>query len=293
MRDTENYRTAKNYAFLILGLLFFFNILAWLVVYQLKGVHFLQVNFFNVGQGDSIFITTPQRHQILIDGGPSSIILEKLGREMPFWDRTIDLIILTHPHNDHLKGLIDVLKKYRIEKILWTGVFYDSLLFKEWQKTITKSGAQIYIAQAGQKIIGGETVFEILYPFEYFKEKEVDNLDDLSIAAKLIFKENSFLFTGDAPKETELVLVNKLGKILKSDVLKVAHHGSNKSNAEEFIKKVLPTIAVISVGKNNRYGHPHQEVLDILERYGINILRTDRDGDIKIISNGKNLIIKK
>ncbi|GAH66398.1 unnamed protein product, partial [marine sediment metagenome] len=144
---------AREVSFFILGLLIFLNILAWLAVYDLNKPQSLEVNFFDVGQGEAIFIETPSRHQILIDGGPTSIILEKLGQEMPFWDRTIDLIILTHPEHDHLAGLIEVLKRYKVENILWTGTVRDTAEYKEWQRLIgderEKEGAQIKIAQSG------------------------------------------------------------------------------------------------------------------------------------------------
>lgn len=285
---------AKEVSFFILGLLIFLNILAWLAVYDLNKPQLLEVNFFDVGQGDAIFIETPSRHQILIDGGPSSVILEKLAESLPFWDRTIDLIILTHPEHDHLAGLIEVLKRYKVENILWTGVIRDTAEYKEWQRLIRdkqeKEGAQIKIAQSGQLINFGNQsnrYMEVLYPFENLEGQEFKNSNNTSIVAKLIFGENSFLFTGDAYKSVEKKLVDKKTD-LASDVLKVGHHGSKTSNSEAFIKHISPEIAVISAGKDNPYHHPHQETLDTLEKYGIKILRTDKNGDIKIISNGES-----
>jgi len=270
-----------------LGVLFGLNILAWILVYDLKAARFLEVNFFDVGQGDAIFIETPQLHQILIDGGPTSIILEKLAKEMPFWDRTIDLIILTHPERDHIFGLIEVLKRYKVENILWTGVIRDTSEFKEWKKLIENEGAKIFIAKTGQKIKATRTVLVILYPFENLEGQELKDSNNTSIITKLIFGENSFLFTGDVYKSVERELLAKELDI-DSDILKVGHHGSKTSSLEEFIKEVSPEIAVIQVGKDNLYGHPHPESLDTLEKYGIRVLRTDENGDIKIISNGKN-----
>jgi competence protein ComEC len=283
-------KKAKNFVYSILGFLFFLNVLAWLAVYDLKGPQLLEVNFFDVGQGDAIFIEGPQRHQILIDGGPSSIILEKLAKEMPFWDRTIDLIILTHPERDHLFGLIEVLKRYKVENILWTGIIRDTPEFKEWEKLIENEGAKIFIAKSGQKI-ASEFSLDVLYPFENLEGQELKDSNNTSIVAKLIFGQNSFLFTGDAYQSAERELLTKEADI-DSDVLKVAHHGSKTSSAEEFIEKVSPEIAVISVGKDNTYGHPHQEVLETLIKYGIRILRTDEQGDIKILSDSQKLKIK-
>ena len=280
----------RNLVSLILGGLFCLNILAWIAVYEVSQPPFLEVNFFDVGQGDAIFIVTPKNHQILIDGGPNSTILEKLAKEMPFWDRSLDLIILSHPEADHLSGLIEVLKRYRVDNILWTGVVRNTSQYKEWLKLVEAKATNVFIAKEGQRLKAGSLVLDILHPFENLAGKELENSNDTSIVNRLVFGQNSFLFTGDITKSVEKELITRSDSFklatLDSDILKVAHHGSKTSLAEEFIEKVSPEIAVIQVGKDNRYGHPHQEVLETLERYGITILRTDRDGDIKIVSDG-------
>jgi len=283
----------RKFVFIILGGLLFFIFFAWSVVWDLNRPRFLEVNFFDVGQGDSAFIQTPQKQQVLIDGGPSSAVLEKLAKEMPFWDRTIDLIILTHPEKDHMSGLLDVLKRYKVENILWTGIYRDTPELKEWQRLIEEEGAKIKIAQSGQKIIFPEekTEIDVLYPFEKLEGKEMKNSNDASIISRIIFGEKSFLFTGDISKTTEKKLLTKEINI-KSDVLKIAHHGSKTSNSEDFIKEVLPEIAVISVGKKNSYGHPSQETLDTLGKYGISIFRTDINSDIKILCDSQSLKLK-
>ena len=284
----------KNFSLIILSLLLALNILAWIVVFDLSKIQPLEVVFFDVGQGDSIFIETPKKQQILIDGGPGSVILEKLGTEMPFYDNTLDLIILTHPEKDHLTGLISVLKRYKVENILWTGIIRGTSEFKEWEKAISEEKANIRIAQSGQRILwesDSHRFLEILYPFENLAGQEFEDSNKTSIVSRLVFGENSFLFTGDIRKSEEKALLEQKAN-LESDVLKVAHHGSKTSTSKEFIEKVSPEIAVISLGKENSYGHPHQEVLDILEDYGIKILRTDQNGDIKIISEGKEIKIK-
>ncbi len=285
----------KNSGYLILGILFCLNILAWLAVYDLNKPQLLEVNFFDVGQGEAILIETPKRYQILIDGGPTSVILEKLAENLPFWDRSIDLIILTHPEHDHLAGLIEVLKRYKIDHILWTGALKDTAEYKEWQRLIRDETAEIFIAKAGQKIILSKLNFdnymEVLFPFENLEGKEVENTNNTSIITRLMFGENSFLFTGDAYKSVERKLVSR-GIDLDSDVLKIGHHGSKTSTAEEFIIEVSPEIAVISAGKDNPYHHPHQETLETLEKYGIRVLRTDKNGDIKIICDSQSLRLK-
>ncbi|MDO8436177.1 MAG: ComEC/Rec2 family competence protein [bacterium] len=289
-----------KFVFGILLSLFVFNILVWSAILNLSKSRVLEVTFFDVGQGDAIFIETSKRQQILIDGGPSSVVLEKLGKEMPFWDRTIDLVVLTHPEKDHLQGLILVLKKYKVENILWTGVIRDTSEFQEWQKLIkekeAREGAKITIAKAGQKIClgicsGSYPELDVLFPFDDLENQNFKDSNDTSIILRLSYKNSAFLFTGDASKSVEKKLLEK-GIGIDSDVLKVGHHGSKTSSGENFVAEVSPEIAIISVGKDNKYGHPTQEVLDTLKNYGIKIFKTDEDGDVKIISNGTNIIRK-
>jgi len=279
----------RNFVLGIFIILLGLNILAWTGVYELSKPKVLTVDFFDVGQGDSIFIETPQRHQILIDGGPSSKVLSKLSENMPFWDRTIDLVILTHPDPDHLNGLVDVLKSYKVGLVAFNGAEGEVVAFSEFKNEIAKKHIPTVVLFSGKKIlIGNKICLNILAPFENFEGKKVKDFNSSSIVAKLVYGESKFLFTGDAPKSIEDELVEK-NINLSANVLKVGHHGSRTSTGEIFLQKISPQYAVISVGKNNSYGHPHQEVLERLEKYGIKIFRTDFNGDIKFISNG-NLI---
>jgi len=276
---------------LLFGILFLSNLLAWLVVYELNQPQLLEVSFFDVGQGDSIFIETPSGHQILIDGGPGSAVLEKLGAEMPFWDRTIDLVILTHPEHDHISGLIEVLKGYKVENVLWTGIIRETAEYREWKECLKDERAQIIIAEAGQKIKVGEIYLNILHPSENLEGQATKSVNNTSIVIRLVFGQNSFLFIGDAFKSVERKIIER-GLAINSNVLKVGHHGSKTSSAKEFIEGVFPEVAVIQAGKNNPYGHPHQETLEVLGEYDITVLRTDLDGNIKIMSNGLNYRIE-
>ncbi len=284
--------------FILVSLLFFSNIFVWQIVFGLSNHQYLEVNFFDVGQGDAIFIETPLKQQILIDGGPNSQILEKLGREMPFWDRTIDLVILTHPEKDHLFGLLEVLKRYKIKNILWTGVVRDTAEWEEWSKLIKEENANIRIAEAGEQVIlkkNSQPIFiDILYPEENLEGEISEDSNDTSIVGRLVFAKNSFLFTGDINRgaEEKLLQEREKGILLNSNVLKIAHHGSNTSSSEQFLEKVSPLIAVIPVGENS-YGHPTEELLARLNNFGIEILRTDKDGDIKFISDGNNIKVYK
>ncbi len=250
----------------------------------------LEVVFFDVGQGDSIFIETSQNHQILIDGGPGIGLTEKLEKEMAFWDKTVDLVILTHPEKDHIKGLIEVLKRYKVDNILWTGIVRRTDQYREWERILKEQEFNVVIAKAGQKIEAGDVYIDILHPFKNLEGKEIKNSNDTSIIARMVFGTNSFLFTGDITSEIETELINK-GVVLNSNILKVSHHGSKYSSDKTFLGEVAPEAAVIQTGKNP-YGHPAEEVLQKLKKFGIYVLRTDKLGNIKIFSDGNNLNLK-
>ena len=278
-----------------IAILFLLDVFAWQEVFDLAGNNNLKIDFLDVGQGDAIFIETPQLHQILIDGGPNSAILEKLQKLMPYFDRTIDLVILTHPDKDHMEGLLKVLQRYKVNYILWTGIVKSGPLYQKWLSLLSKSerqGTKIIKAKLFQEIKAGNTAIDILHPFEDLTGKEFENQDnDTSIVSHLIFGKNTFLFTADISNKVEKELVGKRVN-LKSDVLKVAHHGSKYSTFDQFLKNVKPEIAVVSVGKN-LYGHPTAETLQRLKNFGINILRTDQYGDVKMESDGKNIYMRK
>ena len=210
-------REKKN-AFLILLFLLLANIFAWRELYFLNKNSCLRVVFFDVGQGDSIFIESPYGHQILIDGGPDSSLIKKLSREIPFWDHNIDMVILTHPEKDHITGLIDVLKKYKVDNILWTGVYKNTDIFHQWEEALKeeeKEGAKVYIARTGEKILflnskGNPFPFisiEIFNPFENLYGRQVKNTNDTSIVTRLCFLKNCFFFTGDISKNIERALI--------------------------------------------------------------------------------------
>lgn len=257
---------------ILLGLVFL-NLVSWSVA-SCFSPDYLEVSFFDVGQGDAIFIETPFKHQILIDGGPDrERMMEKLSQEMPFWDRTIDLIILTHLEEDHATGLLQVLKEYEVESILWNGLGEN----EEWKSLFEQEGARIL---QGSRFSANDVVFEVLNP----PSGETENTNDSSIVLKMNYDKTSFLFTGDISSKREDETAVDI------DVLKVAHHGSKYSTSSEFLEKTSPRLAIIQVGKNS-YGHPAEEVLTRLENFDIKILRNDIDGDVKIVSDGKTLKI--
>ena len=266
-------------------------ILIWLAVFiEAKSDH-LEINFYNIGQGDAVLIEAPSNNQILIDGGPDFSILEKLGRDLPFYDRKIELVILTHPDKDHLFGLVEVLRRYKVEKILTTGILCSTAVCKEWNNLISQKDIPVKIARAGQiiKIDQGFNL-AVLYPFENLKGKEVKNDNNTSIVNRLVYGKNSFLFTGDAEIKVEKeLLASNIN--LDSDILKLSHHGSKGATSVEFLKEVSPKAAVISVGEN-RWGMPHGELLERLDENRIRVYRTDIDGDIRVVSDGVSFLIE-
>ncbi len=246
----------------------------------------LKIDILDVGQGDAILIRTPYEQNILIDGGPDNSVLEGLGESLPFYDKEIDLMILTHPHSDHVVGLVEVLKRYDVDKVIYTGVTHTTDDYLAFLKAVKEEGSEIKIIEGPQEItLGNGLELEILYPLRSFKDKKVPNLNNTSIVARLVYKDRSFLFTGDAEEELEKELIES-GQDLKADVLKAGHHGSKTSSSEAFLKVVDPELAVVSVGEDNSFGHPSELTLRRMERLGINILRTDLLGTITIESDG-------
>jgi len=265
------------------------TLLVWLAYFSLRPDYKLHVNFYDVGQGDAIFIKTYQGNQVLIDGGPDGAVLRKLGHDLPFYDRAIDLLVLTHPHADHAAGLIEVLKRYKVKRALLTGVNYDSQTYKRFLELLKEKQVETLTARAGQKIyLDDSTIMYVLFPFADLRGRNFKDMNQTSIVVKLSFGRTDFLFTGDAGKENERSLL-AAGFGLASEILKAGHHGSRFSTSEEFLDSVHPEFAVISAGRGNRYGHPHEEVLELFQRKGIEYLRTDERGDVRMQSDGSGI----
>jgi len=267
----------------ILIILLVLNVFSWLVVYEKSQDKGLVVCFLDIGQGDSFFIETSQGHQVLIDGGPDNTLTKKFEERMPFWDKTIDLLVLTHSDKYHLFGFLEVLKSYEVENILWTGAQASGALFEEWEEAIENEGAKIWIAKKGLNIgLSKGRYFEILYPFESLEGRQVSVVNDTSIVMMLNTESERILFTGDISKKIEHLLVEE-GTPLKAEILKVPHHGSKTSSSEEFLEAVEPNLAIISVGRDNIYGHPSPVVLSRLEEFGIKVLETSKEENICLI----------
>lgn len=252
----------------------------------------LTIAFLNIGQGDSIFIDSPSGNQLLIDGGPGKSVLSELSALMPFYDRSIDVIIATHADQDHVGGLPDVLQRYKVNLFMEPGVAGESSSYEELERMINEKEKRGVIkkilARRGMVIDLGEGVkLHILFPDRDPVGMET-NMS--SVVAKLVYGEHEFMLTGDSPSQIEGYLVTLGG--VESDVLKAGHHGSKTSTSESFVKAVSPEYAVISVGKDNRYSHPTAEVLETLSKLNVQILRTDTQGRIVFKSDGVNLKVK-
>jgi competence protein ComEC len=269
-----------------------FSIILLLVLFFLINLSFnlpngnLKIAFLDIGQGDAIFIQSPDGNQIIFDGGVGDNISSVLPKQMSFFDRSLDMLVVTNPDKDHFEGFIKLLGDYTVPLIILPPVIADNNpVFVELLKKAENKGLQKIIAIKGQRIdIGGGAYIDILFPdrdLKYVSENEG------SIIAKLVYKNTSVLLTGDTTSNIEKYLLN-YGFDVDADILKVAHHGSKTSSAEEFIKAVSPDVAVISAGQNNSYGHPHKEVLDIFEKSKVPVLGTYNEGSIMFESDGES-----
>lgn len=255
------------------------------IVHEASIPNELQVSFLDVGQGDAIFIQSPSGVQVLIDGGRDASVLEELHKVMPLFDRSINVVIATHPDADHISGLIDVVKKFRVGSFLESGAQNENGVQDVLERILTQNGIQRKIAKRGEVYnLGGGVLLDVLYPY-HDVSKEESNAG--SLIMRLSYGEDSFLLTGDAPITSELVLAGTDGTRLTSSVLKFGHHGSDTSTSIPFLQNVRPLYGVVSAGKNNQYGHPHKDVLERAKRFNVKILSTAELGTITFSTNGK------
>jgi len=277
----------KNFKYYFLGVLFLGAVFVWYAVLA-ETRSGLKVAFLDVGQGDAIFVEAPNGNQVLIDGGPNKAVLRELAKQMPFYDRTIDGIVITHPHLDHYGGLVDVLDNYKIGFEMDSGNDnLESKGFDIYARKLEEEKAKRIFAKRGMRVNLDKGLYlDILLPV--INKKGMSAHDEM-VVARLVYGNNSFLLTGDMEDNLESFLLS-FGGSIKSDVLKVGHHGSKTSTSEKFLGLVNPELAIISAGKNNKYGHPHKEVTERLARFEIPMLRTDEKGTIIIKSDGEKIV---
>lgn len=259
----------------------------------------------DVGQGDAILITH-KKTQILIDGGPGNKVLDCLSSHMPFWEKAIELVILTHPEADHMTGVIDVLESYQIKNILMSELINGTPEYEVLRSLVGGGGIRVLNSGDIKNMRMGMISFDILWPSqkyltyhsEIFSEendyqskvlsarKTSESLNNFSIVTRISFGDFDALFTGDiGPEVIDDILTQ--GVVREVEYLKVPHHGSKNGLTKSLLERSNPRVAVISSGTNNPYGHPHQEVLSMLKVGGTQILRTDKMGDVEVVSDGE------
>jgi competence protein ComEC len=253
----------------------------------------LHITVLDIGQGDAILVEAPGGATMLVDGGPDpELTLRRIGANLPFFARRIDLLVLSHPHQDHVAGLAEVLDRFRIGAVLHAGIGFENPSFDRLLAEANAANVPVHLARSGQALaLDASTSVRVLYPSETdvaapLPEGDINNG---SVVLELAFGEFTALMTGDAEAPVEAALVSR-GGLRPVDVLKVGHQGSHSSSTPAFLAAVDPAIAVISAGEDNEYGHPAPETLAALT--GRTILRTDRDGDVEIVTDGRTLRVR-
>ncbi|MBP6856126.1 MAG: MBL fold metallo-hydrolase [Candidatus Pacebacteria bacterium] len=249
------------------------------------------VTFLDVGQGDSIFIESPSGKQLLVDAGRGSDASEILSEIMPLFDTSIDLVIGTHPDADHIGGMSDVLDIFEIGGFVEPGSTSTSKVYQSLEQSISQKKIPHMYARENMVVdFGDGAYFVVLFPGMDVSDWETNNS---SVVGMYIYKNTSFLLTGDAPIATEMYLSKKYKSQLKTDVLKLGHHGSRTSSSETFLTTTNPGLAIISAGKNNSYGHPHTEVMDRLKKLEIPYFSTIDMGSITLETNGETIGLRR
>lgn len=245
----------------------------------------------NVGQGDAIFIRTPRGQDILIDSGRDSRVLDCLENNMPFWDRELELVFATHPDADHIGGFESVLRSYKVLSFNTSKKTTDTQVFARLQRTIQEQNIPLRYIYAGDRYsLGNDTIISTLWPTKQYVELDSGSFpsNTFSLVQVLSYGDFRTLLTGDIESQ---VLDSLFPSPYKIDVLKVPHHGSKTGMSRTLLDVIKPELAVISVGKNS-YGHPTAFILNLLSQVNIKTLRTDKSGEVEIISDGKSWFVK-
>lgn len=249
----------------------------------------LMISYMDVGQGDAAYIKV-NGNDILIDAGPRSNSKELLEQLKAKNIDDFELVIATHPHEDHIGGMVDVFKEYEVKAFYSPKITHTTKTYENLVKAVKDEGLKTKELKSGMVIDLGEGAkFEVFTP----QKSEYEELNDYSPIMKLSFGDTSYLFTGDAEKLAEEEALAKYKTSLDSDVIKFGHHGSSSSSSNAFIEAVSPKYGIISCAKDNKYGHPHRETLDIIKKYNIKTFRTDTDGEIILTSDGKSINFNK
>jgi competence protein ComEC len=259
------------------------------ILYVHKHQSKLRVDVLDIGQGDAILITTPNQTRLLIDTGPNQQVIQALGDALPLHVRNLDAVLLTHPDLDHIGGTVDVFSFYTVPLLITASSSKET----DVTRAVDEIPVNRSVVYRGDRIVldvHHNIYADILAPDISWHPEDAN---DSSIVLKLVYGETCFILTGDASVNVEQALVHMYGDTLDCDVLKAGHHGSRTSTSASFVGTVSPSYAAISAGKDSDFGHPHQEVLDILSKFNVEILRTDEQGTISFVSDGKVVSLKK
>ena len=262
------------------------SILVWSSVFHESRNGVLKFVVLDVGQGDALYIESPTGVQVIVDGGPNRNLAKVISDVMPWYDRHVDLLVVTNPDADHYEGFISFLNKYKVDALLEPGTTNKYSAYKVFEDNIAEKGIPKMLARTGQKIdLGGGAYLLVLFP-----DRDVSGLssNDGSIVMKLIYGETRVMLQGDSTAKIETHLLNKVASsTLASTILKVGHHGSRTSSTFGYVKTVSPKWAVVSSGLNNDYNHPHKETLDTLQELRVPTYSTCNNGSIFFKSDGK------
>lgn len=240
----------------------------------------LRVHVFDVGQGDSILLTSPSGKHILVDGGPNLSLLQHLAKSLPFFDRTIDLLIITHPNTDHLTALPTLLQHYHVRSALLPRTSSSLPLYQKILDIFLQKNISVLFARPDRDIhLGDGVIIDTLWPPESLTNEWSDNLNNIAVVTRAISRDQSILLTGDIEEKAEMAILAS-GADLRTTILKVAHHGSKTSTSTGFLLASTPRKAIISVGKNNRYQHPHPSTVARLRHFGITVITTAENGTV-------------
>jgi competence protein ComEC len=267
--------------------------LLWSAAYLTPPRGVLRVAVLDVGQGDAILVTSPSGRQVLVDGGPDpAATLRALGRHVPFWDKTLDIVVLTHPDADHVGGLAGVVGRYRPGLVLERRSA-DTVVAQQWERAASNSKARRVVAEAGQRIsLGDGAALEVLWPSASWADAPAVADNNAGVVLRVTYGQAAVLLAADIEAPAERALVAS-GTTLQAQALKVPHHGSRTSTSPALLEAAAPLVAVISAGRDNRFGHPHAEVVERLVQ-AINVggvVSTAERGDVVFTTDGARLWI--
>ncbi len=241
----------------------------------------LELHMLDVGQGDAILLRTAEGQNILVDGGPGQTVLEELGEVLSPFDRRLDLVILTHPHEDHVAGLVPVLQRFEVGEVLLSAPEYSNQAYEALMEEIAEREIPYSFADDERDFEFEDVKLDVLFPFEPFTGDEMENVNNSSPVIKVVWGEVEVLLTGDAEQEVEAALL-AAGMDLSADIIKAGHHGSRSSSTDAFLEAVGAELMLISCGAGNDYGHPHEETLEKADDLNMEVRRTDLEGRISI-----------